>query len=155
MRIRPTVILLAALATAAAACGKDKPHPPELNQVLPNLPLPPNAAIVSREGGEEALQFTFISGWNQDRVANYYRQTLSRGPWTLVNDTRMSDGTVALYAERNGPPLWVTIRPDSLGRGSYVTLAGARSKSDTLAPAPDSAAHPDSAARNRDSAAAR
>lgn len=132
-------MILAALATALSGCGdKEKPHTPDISQVLPNLPLPPSARVLSREGGDEALQLTFASEVGQEQVANYYRRTLSRNPWTLVNDTKTVDGAIALYAERKGPPLWVTIRADSLGTGSVVTLAGAQARSDSVA-ASDSA----------------
>ena len=66
-------------------------------------------------------------------MAAYYRVVLSRGVWSLVGDTRTADGSIALYAERDGPPLWVTIRPDSASSGSVLSLGGAvtRPRSDS------------------------
>ncbi|MEO8201722.1 MAG: hypothetical protein ABI679_14430 [Gemmatimonadota bacterium] len=98
---------------------------------MPNLPLPPMARVVERSGGDDALQITFVSAMSPDSLATYYRAVLSQGEWSLVSDTKMRDGVVALYAERPGPPLWVTIRRDSTEGGSRLTLSGVVIKSDS------------------------
>jgi hypothetical protein len=100
---------------------------------MPNLPLPPLSSVVSRAGSEDALQITFRSSLPPDSMAAYYRGVLSSGAWSLVGDTRTADGSIALYAERDGPPLWVSIRKDSTSSGSILSLGGAviKSPSDT------------------------
>jgi hypothetical protein len=50
-----------------------------------------------------------------------------------VSDTKSADGTISLYAERNGPPLWVNIRKDPEGNGTLMTIAGAVIKQDSTA----------------------
>jgi hypothetical protein len=102
-----------------------------VGKAMPNLPLPPAATVLTRSGGEDALQITFRSAYPPDSLAKFYRQVLTSGVWNLVNDDRAADGTVSLYAERNGPPLWVTIRQDPDSRGSLLTLGGAVTKPDS------------------------
>ena len=58
-------------------------------------------------------------------VADYYRTQLSRGKWRLVSDVKSSDGSTILYAEQNGPPLWVRIWKQGNQPGSMVQLSGA------------------------------
>ena len=48
-------------------------------------------------------------------------------PVTLSHKKKQKrpDGSVALYAEQDGPPLWVRIWPTSDSAGTMVELAGA------------------------------
>ena len=103
-----------------------------MSEAMPDLPLPPMASVVSRAGSEDALQITFRSSLSPDSMANYYRAVLTSGVWSLVGDTRTADGSVALYAERNGPPLWVTIRKDSTSSGSILSIGGAVVRADSV-----------------------
>jgi hypothetical protein len=101
-----------------------QPTPPDAARAFPNLPLPPNPELVSRAGGSEALQLTVFSPADFDQVTEFYRSVLSGQDWRLVSDKKNSDGSVVLYAEQNGPPLWVRIW--KLGdRGTMVELTGA------------------------------
>lgn len=108
-------------------CGSEPPPPKVADAfgVFPNLPLPPEARVVSRAGSADALQLTFFSPAKADVVTQYYRSQLSMGKWRLVGDVKRPDGSVALYAEQNGPPLWVRIWPTSDSAGTMVELAGA------------------------------
>lgn len=127
-----------ALAFLALACSEPKKLP-EISETIPNLPLPPSADILSREGGEDALKLEFRSTLAPDQIATYYRNVLSKAPWNLVGDTQQPDGTIALYAEQDGPPLWVTIRKADGATGTIVNLAGAKVKpkrADTAVTAP-------------------
>jgi hypothetical protein len=80
---------------------------------------------VSRAGSADALQLTLFSSSKADAVTEYYRNQLSAGKWRLVSDVKTPDGSVALYAEQDGPPLWVRIWPTSDSAGTMVELAGA------------------------------
>lgn len=122
--MRPTFPLLAA-AVVAAAC-KEPPSRAKLSETIPNIPVPPEAQVLSSSGSADALQIRFRSELQPDQVAAYYRQVLSRAPWKLVSDTRTQDGAYALYAEQDGPPLWVRIRKAEGTAGSFVDLAGAK-----------------------------
>ncbi|HEY8257500.1 MAG TPA: hypothetical protein VIG08_07570 [Gemmatimonadales bacterium] len=127
---------------ALVGCNRDRaPEPPKFGEVMPNVPLPPQATFVSRSGGAEALQITVRSPARADVVAKYYRDLFKKQGWRLVNDAKDSEGAVVLFVEQNGPPLWVRIRNADDGRGTFVDLAGARleRKSDSI-PAPQAPA---------------
>jgi hypothetical protein len=121
---RHHLILVCAL---LLGCGSEPPppKPPDAFAVFPNLPIPPEARVVARAGSADALQLTLFSPTKADAVTGYYRSQLSAGKWRLVGDTKRSDGSVALYAEQDGPPLWVRIWPTSDSAGTMVELSGA------------------------------
>jgi hypothetical protein len=119
-------LLIVSLLTLAA-CAEPKKSP-KLSETLPNLPAPPSSEVISREGGDEAITVRFRSSLAPDQVAAYYREVLSKAPWRLVSDTKQQDGGVALYAEQDGPPIWVTIRKADGAAGTFVDLAGAKTK---------------------------
>ncbi len=130
VRAATLALACAALAgTALAGCGDEPPPPPvklpAISAALPNIPLPPGAELVAREGSADAIQLTLHSTADVAHVADYYRSVFTKGGWKLVSDVKARDGTVSLYAEQNGPPLWVRVVGDSTGRGSVVQLAGA------------------------------
>jgi hypothetical protein len=133
-------IWLAAATLVLTACGSEPraPKPPEFAEAFSSLPLPPNPELVSRVGGAGALQITLRTPAKEDEVTNYYRGLLSRGKWRLVSDVKSRDGVTALYAEHDGPPLWVRIWPASDAEGTMVQLTGAALAKDS------SAAHRDS-----------
>ena len=96
-----------------------------MSRVLPNLPLPPEAEFVSRAGSADALQITLFTPRGPASVTDYYRDVLSKQTWRLVSDVKGPDGTVTLYAEQDGRPMWVRIWPTSDKAGTMVELAGA------------------------------
>ena len=110
---------------ALVACKDKGPQLPKVSQVFPNLPLPPQASVVSRSGSPDAMQITLLSAAKVADVETYYRSVLSRNGWRLVNDMRDSDGSVVLLAEQDGPPLWVRIKSTDDSVATMVELAGA------------------------------
>jgi hypothetical protein len=101
-----------------------QPTLPAVTKAFPNLPLPPNPELVSRAGSSDALQLTVFSPADFDQVTEFYRTVLSGEHWRLVSDKKNPDGSIVLYAEQKGPPLWVRIW--KLGdRGTMVELTGA------------------------------
>ena len=118
------------------ACGSESanPKPPDTFAVFPHLPLPPGAKFVSRAGSADALQITLFSPAAAGAVTEYYRDVLSKGKWRLIGDLKKPDGAVVLYAEQDGPPMWVRIWPTSDGAGTMVELAGALVGKDSVAP---------------------
>jgi len=109
------------------ACGSEPRGPklPSSVAVFPNLPLPPSAQFVSRSGNEETLQIRLLSAKKPDEITKYYRDLLKGKGWRLVSDVKRPDGSVMLYAEQDGPPIWVRIWPTSDGAGTMVELSGA------------------------------
>jgi hypothetical protein len=104
---------------------------PSASQVFPTLPIPPEAEFVSRSGSSDALQLTFRSTLPPPNVANYYRNLLTHGKWRLIGDTHDSTGAVSLYAEQDGPPLWVRVWWDDKASATMVSLTGAVVAADT------------------------
>jgi hypothetical protein len=110
---------------ALVGCKDREPKTPKVSQVFPNLPLPPQATVVSRSGSRDALQITLMSPAKVVDVETYYRQTLRKNGWRLVNDMRDRDGSVVLLAEQDGPPLWVRIKSTDDSVATVVELSGA------------------------------
>ncbi len=102
-----------------------RPSRPTLSASFPIFPCLPDAKFVSRAGSEDALQLTLYTPAQAARVVEYYRDVLSQGKWRLVSDMKKPDGTIVLYAEQDGPPLWVSVWPTTDSAGTMVQLAGA------------------------------
>jgi hypothetical protein len=132
-------LLTSSVVVLLLACGSEKPRnpsPPEFTQAFSNLPLPPDAEFVSRSGGAGALQILLRSPSGEAQLADYYRTLLSEGGWRLVSDIKGRDGVTAMYAEQDGPPLWVRIWPATDRKGTMVQLTGAALAKDSTAMPP-------------------
>jgi hypothetical protein len=116
------------------ACGSESraPEPPPFTEAFSNLPLPPNPEFVSKSGSADALQITLRTPVDQAKVTEFYRAALTRGKWRLVSDIKNRDGSTALYAEQDGPPLWVRISKLTDRPGTMVQLTGAVSAKDSI-----------------------
>jgi hypothetical protein len=121
----PTKIWAGMVILALVACKDRGPQMPKVSEVFPNIPLPPQASVVSKSGGSDALQITLISPAKAKDIETYYRAVLSKNGWRLVNDMRDRDGSVVLLAEQDGPPLWVRIKSTDDSVATMVELAGA------------------------------
>jgi len=97
--------------------------------------LPPASQVVGRYGSEDALQISFRSQWDEERLVEYYRVVLNREPWNLVSDTKAIDGAAVLYAEQGSRPLWVRIHKAVGAAGSMVEIFGAVTGAGTSPPA--------------------
>ncbi len=125
---------MALLCLILVACGSEPrgPKPPSLDAAFSHLPLPPQPELLSQTGSADALQLTLRSPANVAEVTEYYRNVLSTGNWRLVSDTRSADGAVALYAEQDGPPMWVRIWQAGDRGGTMVQLTGAVISKDSV-----------------------
>jgi hypothetical protein len=122
----PTKIRVGLAALALLAGCKDKePEMPKVSEVFPNLPLPPQASVMSRSGSRDAMQITVMSPTKAKDVEGYYRSMLTRNGWKLANDMRDKDGSLVLLAEQDGPPLWVRIKSTDDSVATIVELNGA------------------------------
>lgn len=130
-----TRLLLSVLCVVLLACESEsrKPKPPAFQDAFSTLPLPPNPELVSQVGGAGALQLTIHTPAEEQVVTNYYRRLLTQGKWRLVSDIKGKDGVTALYAEHDGPPLWVRIWRADNRSGSMVQLTGAALEKDSTA----------------------
>ncbi len=122
--MRHPLLLLVLVGLVACAEPESKPKV-DLGERISNVPIPPGAEGLGRDDGENAVQLRFRTPLPVDTIVEYYRVELSKAPWRLVNESRMPDGSVAFYAEQDGPPLWVNVRPGE-GSGTLVDVAGAK-----------------------------
>ena len=135
----PKKFLFAVACAVLLACESEprNPTPPAFQDAFSTLPLPPNPELVSQVGGAGALQLTIHTPASDSQVTNYYRNLLSQGKWRLVSDIKGKDGVTALYAEHDGPPLWVRIWRASDRSGTMVQLTGAALEKDSAAARPN------------------
>jgi hypothetical protein len=118
-------LLLALL--VLTACSDKAPKRATITETIPDILVPPGGTPLGREGGEDAMKLRFKSTVAPAAVGEFYRTVLSKAPWHIVNYARMTDGSIALYAEhQGGKPLWVTIRQMPGEPGSLVDLLGAK-----------------------------
>jgi len=116
----------AAVVIGSASCRSEpRADLPEVGDVLPLLPLPPDATGVTRSGSEDALQLTIQTSRDVDEMVGYYRHVFSEEPWVLISDTKAPDGANVLYAEADRRPIWVRIERSTGASGSTVQLSGA------------------------------
>lgn len=124
---------IAALALLVACAGKQE-KAAETPDVLSGVPILEGSQLVEKSGTAEAARMAFFVQQIPDSVAASYRRFLAATGWRIVGDVSDKGGT-DLYVEREGPPLWIQIRPAERGFTRY-TLIGALGRS---------AAQPDSA----------
>jgi hypothetical protein len=125
----PIKIRVGLIVLALVSCKDTEPEMAKVSDVMPNLPLPPRASVLSRESGADAMKLTLVSDAKPAEVEAYYRKVLgTQKGWRLVSDTRDGEGAVVLLAEQDGPPLWVRIQSTSDGLATVVELAGAVSR---------------------------
>jgi hypothetical protein len=108
MRPRVSVLLLAALAAGCTRGDSGAAKAPATPHYLAGVARYPESAFVSRSTAPDVEQLTFTASVPADSVAAFYRRRLPASGWSLLADTGDSL-SVALYAERDGQPLWVQV----------------------------------------------
>ena len=117
--------VMALVLLLATACSEPRKEV-RISEALPTIPLPPESHIIGKEVGEDAVKVQLRSSWAPDDLAAYYRDVFGSPPWRIISDVKTRDGTIIIYAEQNGPPLWVSISRATGSEGSFVDLAGAK-----------------------------
>jgi hypothetical protein len=124
--VKTPLLLVAATLVAIVACvAKDDTHQPVRTPlVLAGVPIPDVARVVDTVGTADAVRVVLTIAWPPDSVAAFYRRELPKAGFRIVGD--LADSTrIDLYAQREGPPLWVQVRPARQGNGSEYTIIGA------------------------------
>lgn len=93
----------------------------------------PQSTIVSVSAGTDAAEVTLTAGDPVERVAGWFREALPLNGWQLRNEGKGPDGAVSIYAEKEGRPLWLTLKPNVGGPGTTYTLIGAIIEPDSAA----------------------
>jgi len=128
-------LLIAVLLLAACDRPRD-PDPRQLaSQALRGALSYPQSAVVSVSAGADAAEISLSSAAPVQVIADWYRKALPLNKWQLKNEGKDRDGVVTIYAEKDGRPLWITLRPTVGGPGTSYTLIGALV--DTTAAQPD------------------
>lgn len=121
--------LVAAVALLALLASCDRPKEPDARQLasraLRGTLSYPNSTIVSVSAGTDAAEVTLTTADPIERVAGWFREALPLNAWVLRNERKGADGAVSIYAEKEGRPLWLTLKPNVGGPGTTYTLIGA------------------------------
>jgi len=139
----PTLCAAAALLALAGCVGREGTRQPVQNPpLLAGVPIPEAAQLLDTTSTSEARRALLAIAWRPDSVAAYYRDALPKAGFRIVRD--LGDSLSRnLYAERDGPPLWIQITAGRVSGISRFTLIGAVAE----APGKGGAARPDSARR--------
>lgn len=98
--------------------GCERAQPPEERpavDVMQQAPLFMPARLTDRNTSRETVQTVFHTPVGPDSVAAWYRNAFDARGWQIVGDVTGPDGVITLHAARQGPPLWVIIRPGADG----------------------------------------
>jgi hypothetical protein len=118
-------LLLVAL--LALAC--DRPHEEDARRLaaraLRGALTYPQSAIVTIAAGTDAAELRLTTAAPPEQVAAWYREALRLNGWQLRQDALDREGARAMYAEKDGRPLWISLRANTGGPGTTYTLVGA------------------------------
>ena len=122
---RYSFALLAALTVVAC----DRPKEPDARQMaaraLRGTLSYPQSSVMNISAGTDAAELQLASAAPVERIAAWYREALPLNGWELKNEGKDRDGGLSIYAEKEGRPLWITLKPNPGGQGSTYTLIGA------------------------------
>ena len=122
--MRKSHLVPLAAALLFAACGDDDtpdaPPPAPLEEVLPNIPFPPNGQPLQTERTGNALKLTFRADSPSDSVVAYYRGLLAAAPYRLINESS-AGGITSFYV--NGRPVDVDQRAGLDSLHALVTIS--------------------------------
>jgi hypothetical protein len=121
-RMRIISLWLVLLLVACDRPGAPDPRAAAAN-ALGGVLAYPHSRVVEMSAGAEAAQLTLTAPAPPVRVAEWYRTYLGLNGWELKNEGRMVDSAVSIYAQKDGRPLWIMLRPAA--GGTQYTLTGA------------------------------
>jgi hypothetical protein len=124
---RPTLVplIVCALTLACERPGESDEHARAVAaRVFKGALAYPGSVVVSLGAGEDAAEIVLATAASPDTVVAWYQETFRMNGWTLRGASRAREGTVTLYAERDGRPLWVRLWSAGSG-GTRYSLIGA------------------------------
>ena len=137
MRTLQALVVAALLVVATASCQESAEQVPverPSGDVIQGAPLYQPAVLVTTRSSKETFERVFQSPSPRDSGAGWYRQQAAQREWDILGDVRMADGGISMTFERDGPGLWLLVRPGPDGEGTEFSLIGAAA--DTTAQEP-------------------
>ena len=125
------LLLVAALCVACERPAEQRAERDYAAKVLSGLLVFPRSSVVSVSTGQGAAQVTLSAPAPVQEVATWYRQTLRLNGWDLESDAVMKDGSLAIFAQQAGRPLWITLKANVGGPGTTYRLIGAELPKDS------------------------
>ncbi len=123
----PVLSSLCVLSVAAVLAGciaKDAARTAAPPPLFRGVPIPREAHVVDTATTPEAIRATLVVGAPPQLVLAFYRRTLPQVGFRIMSD--VGDSVSAdLYAQRDGPPLWVQVRPGAQPGTARFTLIAA------------------------------
>jgi len=131
---------LVLLGCLALAVGCDRAKEPDARQLasraLRGVLSYPQSTLVSVSAGTDAAEVMLTARDPVERIATWFREALPLNGWQLRNEGKGADGSVSIYAEKDGRPLWLTLKPNVGGPGTTYTMIGAIIEPDSAATTP-------------------
>lgn len=124
--MKTPILLVAALAASLTGCiakeGDSAGGPPP--QVFRGVPFPREARLVDTTTTAEAVRAVLTVDAPSSLVLAFYRRELPKAGFHIIADPGDS-AEADLYAQRDGPPLWVQVRRGPRPGTAQFTLIGA------------------------------
>lgn len=129
-----TSFLFTMIFTVVAACERPSERSAQdrevVARVLHGTLAYPGSAVVNFGAGEDAAELVLTTPASPADVVRWYREVLQAQKWNLRSEAHDREGTVTVYAERSGRPLWIRVSP--AGSGTRYVLIGAEVRGDSL-----------------------
>ncbi len=124
--MKTPILLVAALGAALAGCiakeADSAGGPPP--QVFRGVPFPREARLVDTTTTADAVRAVLAVDAPSSLVLAFYRRELPKAGFHILADPGDS-AEADLYAQRDGPPLWVQVRRGTRPGTAQFTLIGA------------------------------
>jgi hypothetical protein len=125
MRARHALVLLAASAAACTRADSGASQPPATPHYLADVARYPRSAVVDSSTTSDVDHLSLTADVPVDSVAAFYRRRLPASGWSILADTG-DTLAVALYAQREGQPLWIRVSRIGPLASQYTLIAGGK-----------------------------
>jgi hypothetical protein len=125
-----------------AACG-EQPAPPAAGtppdstvlHAFRGVPFMYGAKFMGTSHSGDVAETKLLIDASPDSVADFYRAGLLRRGWQLVNDSRVPDSSIAIYARSTDHrSVWLMIHRNPAGPGTILSVVGAGPGADSTPP---------------------
>jgi hypothetical protein len=125
--VKSPILFVAVIGLALAGCvAKETDRSPGASapQVFRGVPFPREARVVDTSSTPDAVRAVLRVDAPSALVLAFYRRELPKAGFRVIGD--VGDSAQAdLYAQRDGPPLWVQVRRGPRPGTAVFTLIGA------------------------------